>query len=201
MCGDVVEGLELAVGVPHPAGPEPDSRAHAWHADLENVEMTADESAAFERRERERSARMNRTPIVRIADDVAVVALRWLSSRDERVRGAADEMVVDALDVALNDTFLVTVKLQRALDGRDRHGHDGAEEDHPIQNDWNGSAKVALICLERSETAWRIIAHATGQETPAAIADQLRDLRREVEQTFPHARAFIRPGFDEPGER
>jgi hypothetical protein len=72
------------------------------------------------------------------------------------------------------------------------------EDDHPIQNDWNGSAKVALISLERSEAAWRTIAAATTDPTPMTFADQLRDLRREVEDAFPYAWSFVRPGFDEP---
>jgi hypothetical protein len=198
MCGDVSEGLELAVGAPPRARPGPASRAHAWDANLENVELTPDESAAFERRERERSARVRGTSAVKVADHVAVLAYRWLSASADNLRATADEMVVEALDIAFHDAFLVTVKLHRALDGRDRHEHGDDDDDHPIQNDWNGSAKVALVCIERSETAWRIIAHATGQDTPAAIADQLRDLEHHVERTFPRARAFIRPGFDEP---
>ena len=32
------------------------------------------------------------------------------------------------------------------------------DDQHPVQNDWNGSAKVALISIKRSEAAWRIIA-------------------------------------------
>jgi hypothetical protein len=89
-------------------------------------------------------------------------------------------------------------KLNRALDGRDRHRHGDEDEWHQIQNDWNGSAKVALISLERSEASWRVIANATGTETPAILADRLHDLRNQVEEEFPHAGLFVRPGFDEP---
>lgn len=98
----------------------------------------------------------------------------------------------------LHDAFFIDVKLHRALDGCDRYDHDGEDDSHPVQNDWNGSAKVALISLERSVPAWRVIAQATGDEAPWLLADQLRDLQREVESAFPHARSFIRPGFDEP---
>jgi hypothetical protein len=199
MCGDTEAGLELALGVPHAAGPETDAPVREWLADIESAEMSADESAAFVRLERERSARVRDTPAVKIADHVAVLAYRWLSASADTLRGRADEMVVEALDVALHDAFLITVKLHRGFDGLDRHTHGDHHEDHLVQNDWNGSVKVALICMERSEIAWRIIAHATGQETPAVIADQLRDLRHEIERAFPRARDFIRPGFDEPG--
>jgi hypothetical protein len=67
-----------------------------------------------------------------------------------------------------------------------------------VQNDWNGSAKVALICLERSEAAWQMIAQATGDVEPAALAERIAGLRRQVEKTFPNAHSFVRPGFDEP---
>jgi hypothetical protein len=49
-----------------------------------------------------------------------------------------------------------------------------------------------------TEAAWRTIAIAVTDTLPTAFADQLRNLRREVEAAFPHARSFIRPGFDEP---
>ena len=90
------------------------------------------------------------------------------------------------------------VKVHRALDGRDRYRHDEDRDDDPVQNDWNGSAKVALISLERSEVAWRVIAQATADQVAATLADAARDLRRLALDEFPRAMSFIRPGFDEP---
>jgi hypothetical protein len=121
----------------------------------------------------------------------------WLKSRGDPVGAAADEILQEALAVVLQDSILITVKLSRAVRGRDEYEHGEAPEDDPVQNDWNGSAKVALISIERSETAWRAIAHATREETPAVLADQLRDLRVDVERAFPGAWSFVRPGFDE----
>ena len=73
-----------------------------------------------------------------------------------------------------------------------------SDEIDPVQNDWNGSAKVALISIERSAHAWRTIAQALRDETAAMLADQMAALCREVESEFPAARSFVRPGFDEP---
>lgn len=67
-----------------------------------------------------------------------------------------------------------------------------------MQNDWNGSAKVALISLERTEVAWRIIGDATGDGEASALADVVATFRRIVLDEFPKAMSFIRPGFDEP---
>jgi hypothetical protein len=114
------------------------------------------------------------------------------------VRAAADDVLKEALEIAQWDASFVTAKLARALDGRDRHEQGEDLDDHSVQNDWNGSAKVALISLERSEVAWRVIAQSTGDDEPAALTEQIAGLRREVEEAFPNARSFIRPGFDEP---
>jgi hypothetical protein len=99
--------------------------------------------------------------------------------------------IVDALDVVSWDQYLIAAKLHRALRGR--HGDD----DHPTQNHWNGSAKVALISIERSEAAWRLIAHWSAGDQPCLLADHLMQLRKEVEREFPRARYFVRPGFDD----
>jgi hypothetical protein len=40
---------------------------------------------------------------------------------------------------------LIAAKLHRALSGRDTAEPDRCAGNDPIQNDWNGSAKVALI--------------------------------------------------------
>src|SRR5262249_53794163 len=75
-------------------------------------------------------------------------------------------------------------------------------EDDPIQNDSNGSAKVALIAIDRSIAAWgrlsSLLPEKAGGIMP--ILSHLEALRRQTEQTFPHARDFIRPGFDEMTE-
>lgn len=67
------------------------------------------------------------------------------------------------------------------------------------RNDSDGSAKVALIAIERSIGAWtRLRAHLPDR------ADELLDLlvmldrlRRATDAQFPAARAFKRPGFDD----
>jgi hypothetical protein len=77
----------------------------------------------------------------------------------------------------------------------------GVEKD-PIQNDSNGKAKVALIAIDRSIAAWGklslLLSEKAGGIMP--ILSHLEALRRHTEQTFPHARDFIRPGFDEVTE-
>ena len=58
----------------------------------------------------------------------------------------------ESLEIAAHDTLFISAKLRRAISGRDPHERSD-DESRPIQNDWNGSAKVALISIERSEVA------------------------------------------------
>ena len=63
----------------------------------------------------------------------------------------------------------------------------------------DGSIKVALIGIDRSISAWRIMQIGLPDKTdsivPLLLA--LESLRQNTEKAFPHARDFIRPGFDE----
>lgn len=95
----------------------------------------------------------------------------------------------------------IAVKLQRALqsqleEAEEAEAEEAEADDYP--KDSAGSAKVALIAIDRSIGAWGILLrHFPAQET--AILErlaQLDRLRRAVQQQFPAARQFIRPGFD-----
>lgn len=105
----------------------------------------------------------------------------------------------DAVAVIRWYQLQIDVKIRRALSG----DLDDLVEEDPVQSDASGSAKVALISIDRSIAAWgRLREHLPDQ------ADRLLDLlvfldqfRRQVEQTFPHARAFVRPGFDTGEQR
>jgi hypothetical protein len=196
MCGDFQEGLQLAVGTPHPVDGTTWSEApRAWSSSA-NDDSAAEDSSQDHGREMARGSRMD-TPLMKSASAIAVVSHRWLADRAAAVRPAADARLQEALEIAAWDAAFVGAKLARALQGREDFARGEYDDDHPVQNDWNGSAKVALISLERCEAAWLTIARATGEATPGELAGQLADLRREVEQAFPNARSFIRPGFDE----
>jgi hypothetical protein len=108
----------------------------------------------------------------------------------------SDPRLADAIEVAGWDAHLIGVKIRRALNGRDGFLHGERFEEDPVQNDWNGSAKVALISIRRSIAAWTRIAEATSDSEAAAVAEELRRLEDAVERTFPNAWKFIRPGFD-----
>lgn len=75
-----------------------------------------------------------------------------------------------------------------------------ASEEDDFPKDSDGSAKIALIGIDRSLSAWGEL--AAQWEGPGAaigkIVNQLTRMREMVEKEFPRARDFIRPGFDTP---
>ena len=101
----------------------------------------------------------------------------------------------DALEVVQWYLFFIDVKLQRAVSSRvatQREGDDG------YPSDADGSAKVALIAIDRSIAAWaRLRGHLIAEgDAMLDLLVQLERLRRATEREFPKARAFERPGFD-----
>ena len=101
----------------------------------------------------------------------------------------------DALEVVQWYLFFIDAKLQRAVSSR-LNKRPGFEDGFP--SDADGSAKIALVAIDRSLAAWALLRqHLTGESD--AIIDllvQLERLRQAVEREFPHARSFKRPGFD-----
>ena len=200
MCGDVEEGLELAVGLPADvkSGPAVPPAAE-WLADFDNAEPTPEESAQWQREEDARRARVDADPVVKLAWSVAALAHNWLAAHAAAMKLSADPVLAEALTVAVHDSALITVKLNRAVYGRNCFEEDDCDDESLVQNDWNGSAKLALLCLARSIAAWNVIAQASRDAESSDIAAQLDALRSDVERAFPSAYAFVRPGFDECG--
>jgi hypothetical protein len=198
MCDDLEEAVELAVGTPRSVEPAPEKPLPEWQRDLFDVELTDRDEAEYERLEKARRERIRQSPVTAIASAIWVLSTDWLHVRRDDVLAQGDAVLADAIDIVSWDVHFIGAKLHRALDGRDRHEHDEDVDDDRIQNDWNGSAKVALISAQRSAAAWRTIAEATGDRGASHLAEELSSLGREVEQLFPDAWTFIRPGFDEP---
>ncbi len=110
----------------------------------------------------------------------------------------------EAEAIALSDTvevirwyqYFIHVKLMRSL-------HSQAEDDwfdqEGFPRDSDGSAKIALIAMDRSIAAWGALLQAFSQQETEIlqILAHLSQLRADAEQEFPQARAFVRAGFDE----
>jgi len=187
-------------------------------AERRGIDLDAADQAEAEREQRQREEEIDAHPLARAAFRYGMDAKAWFESnerlieeyRQELIRSAELELpgddpaaralrVGDAFEVVQWHQFQVYVKLKRALDGLDEQellDDDGV----PFPRDRDGSAKVALIGMDRSLTAWGVLY----EELPEA-ADRileflvhLQRLRERAEATFPKARAFVRPGFDAP---
>jgi hypothetical protein len=101
----------------------------------------------------------------------------------------------EAVEVVRWYQHLIYVKLMRAIRGELDERLEILDE---FPKDSDGSAKVALIALDRSIAAWgeirNLFPHRDNDILDILV--HLEQLRRNAEKAFPEARAFIRPGFD-----
>lgn len=121
-------------------------------------------------------------------------AYRWLTA----LESAASCGPADPRAVISRFHTLIAAKIHRALHGL----ANDAPEDRDWPPDYDGSAKVALLGIERSHAAWlELVQQGVTSDADAAplIAD-LVWLGEALERVFPNARAFVRPAFDEPDE-
>jgi hypothetical protein len=142
------------------------------------------------------------------AKDYAASVNEWFAEEilevqgaDDRVAADADEsendeMVNDATEVIHWYQYQIAAKTVRALMSRRNEEEENAED---LPKDSDGSIKVALIAIDRSISGWRLmqIARPNRAESVTPLLLALERLRQITEQTFPEARDFIRPGFDE----
>jgi hypothetical protein len=101
----------------------------------------------------------------------------------------------EAVEVIRWYQHFIYVKLMRAVRGE----LDEREEDlDEYPRDSEGSAKVALIAIDRSIGAWGTVygLDSFQNEKILRFIAYLDRLREEVEKTLPGARSFARPGFE-----
>jgi hypothetical protein len=73
-------------------------------------------------------------------------------------------------------------------------------DDYPIEERaYNGTAKVALLCIQNSINAWQGVLFWSKDEEDSILPllDKLIQIKGILEEEFPDAYKFIRPGFDE----
>ncbi len=90
--------------------------------------------------------------------------------------------------------FFIDAKLQRAL-----HGLAGDTDNDGYPKDSDGSAKVALVAIERSIAAWLLLYQLlpTCEDSALKALSLLSRIKNGALEIFPHAMQFKRPGFDD----
>ena len=90
----------------------------------------------------------------------------------------------------------IYVKLSRAIGSRSNEQLETDEELKAFPKDSDGSAKIALIGIDRSIAAWSGLRTALGPDEADDILDLLSvnspPFVRETEKLFPYAHSFVR---------
>jgi hypothetical protein len=97
----------------------------------------------------------------------------------------------DAIDVINWYLFLIDERVKKAL-------FDKMNKTEGEENDFNGSAKAALVGIDRCIASWCSL-YEQFEETEDRILTillMLSDLKTKIEEEFPEARDFIRVGLD-----
>ncbi|MCF8366399.1 MAG: hypothetical protein K9H16_11495 [Bacteroidales bacterium] len=144
----------------------------------------------------------DRHPLIELADQYTNETFNWFKEREAEMKrgftaqlaqGNADE-VLEAEDVLAWYHAFIYAKLRRALSG-----YYEMEEFEEAAYDMNGSAKVALIGIDRSIEATTILIRQlkSHREKTKHFRYNLEMMRNMAEELFPEARGFVRPGLDE----
>jgi hypothetical protein len=104
--------------------------------------------------------------------------------------------IEECLDVIGWYQMFIHVKITRALESKLREDEEMDEEMRAFPKDSEGSAKIALIGIDRSIAAWSLLRDRLEDDSLLDTLAQLARVRRVTEEAFPSARAFVRPGFD-----
>ncbi len=179
--------------------------------DLSEIDWTEED----EKRESDREKSVRNHPCATASKEYYEIVDKWFKEHEFLFREKEDELyeqlilelplanpeheavtIKDAVEVITFYLFFINVKLMRALHGlfEDRY-----ELPDDLPKDSDGSAKIALIAIDRSISAWgKLLRHLPKSEDEILdILVLLERLRNMTEKEFPDARKFIRPGFDE----
>src|SRR5690242_18958096 len=162
----------------------------AQQAGVELNGVTEDDEARCKRKRQ----LVDNHPLTKAGKKYANTATDWFREFDQTIELSDLE---DAREVIQWYQYQIAVKTMRALSGRKEE----LEEDPEIADfpkDSDGSAKVALIGIDRSIAAWRMMHWSLPDrvESIVPLMLHLARLRLRLEHGFPAARDFIRPGFD-----
>jgi hypothetical protein len=160
-----------------------------------DVAALADESAV--RASRSDLDQHRQDPLVVRSEEYTRLAWRVSRAIAPVVSARGEQSVSDAVATIQWFSLRVSSKIYRAVVGRIERW----EPEEQVQTDINGSAKVALLSIAESRDAWGVLMEAgkaTADGVPAQAVAMLDALDAAVRTRFPHAMAFVRPGFDEP---
>jgi len=184
------------------AEPQPDEpNEEEMKAEVANdVTMDASETKAYEELEQ----RIHNDPLGKRARhyDRDVLQVLQKMAPAERDGGWGGAAAGSELSNAIGDVWglalVIGAKTNRAISSFEHNKEHNFEVD-PIQSDANGSAKVARLAIVESLAAWEVVQSAGLLDGGliSYLTASLKQLETDLAERFPHAMAFVRPGFDE----
>ncbi len=172
------------------------------------------ETLAHERQLRRREVRNQALP--KAAMDYLEAVNRWMKAAAPAFEAKGIELetearlaigqpgtelnaIQDYVEVVRWYQHFIYVKLSRAISSRAEEKMERDPEMRAFPKDSDGTAKVALIAIDRSIAAWAGLRGSLSEheDTILDLLCQLARLRQGTETMFPNARKFVRPGFDE----
>jgi hypothetical protein len=187
-------------------------------AEKSGIDLTAMQED-IEEEERKKATRKRKSlshPMIQLSRDYFTFTERWLKTQPgmmEKLEKLKEnltlgvesqqeakvqmETIKDCLAVIQWYLAFTEPKLMRALMGKEQYVEEEEQDNQP--RDYDGSAKIALIGIERSMQAWiRLFELLPDQEDDFLRALSLLEKIKTLARTeFPEAMAFVRPGFDE----
>lgn len=178
------------------------------------IDLDAIDSEKYEEERKQRDALTLANDCVRLSKDYIIYVNDWFNSANDLIEekntlwnntlpGTSEFKVVqfvenlnDIIDVIRWYQHQIHVKLRRAIHGKLEEAEEPPDE-YPKDSD--GSAKVALIGIDRSIAAWGMMLSLFPEKEDDTFKNlvQLEKLRKITEKEFPNARSFHRAGFDE----
>lgn len=181
--------------------------------DLDKV-MTKEEEEEYDRKEKFLMQATEKHSLTKLCKQYQKTARPFLDTNagmDEKAKELLDEFgmgmkseaqvihtvanIGDCLEIIQWYLYFIDAKLQRALHGK----LDGMEEDYDFPKDSDGSAKIAIIAIERSMNAWMKLYELlpTCEDIALKSLSTLSRLKQLALEEFPNAMQFKRPGFDD----
>ncbi len=173
------------------------------------IDLNAPSDSDCEKRERRRERKIERDPLLKNAMAYAEAVDAWMDERKvlfgEKAKQIEREVEMElpghdplpeaialheAVEVIRWYQYFLYPKISRAMNGL-------LDDDHDMMDDVLGSAKIALIAIERSIGAWQTLGRVLEQSDDVLeLQIRLTRIKTELEKRIPSAMSFKRPGFD-----
>jgi hypothetical protein len=181
------------------------------------IDLNDIDDGEFKKRQEQIRKKVKEQPYTKAAFAYAEAVNKWFDSNKLLLENKSEELlslaqaeipgvrpdkdalkIQDCIEVVRWYQHQIYVKLCRAASGMLRGEFEDAEY---CPEDANGSAKVAIIGIERSIAAWGgLLNQFPDQEQHILeVLVTLKKLLKRVDADFPDARAFVRPAFDTSG--